>query len=294
LADSRLVRVDILLAGGHRQALELEADSPLLQGLLDALVARVAAAPGRAVVFQIPIEEGRSALTFTSDQLVGLTTMPPVLAGTEDVIVTPEALGLVLARYVRLLDVLGAAAKGRLLDEAIARAPDLVPSRVTTNVSGYRRSRLVNDPAELAADLLACVRDRLPELCGRLDVAPFPVGQIEAQLTVHNDGDFYRVHTDDGDEGTRTREISYVYYFHRQPKRFTGGELVLFDGRIENGRVVGTGPPIVVEPVDDSLVVFPSGCLHEVRPVQMLSADLGDGRFTINGWVRRASGDPAG
>lgn len=292
--DSRLVRVDVLLAGGHRQALELPADSPLLQGLLDALVARVAAAPARVVIFQIPIEEGRSALTFTSDQLVGLTTMPPVLAGTEDVIVTPEALGLVPARYVRLLDVLGPAAKGRLLDEAIARAPDLVPSRVTTNVSGYRRSRLVNDPGELAADLVARVRDRLPELCDRLDVVPFPVGQIEAQLTVHNDGDFYRAHTDNGDEGTRTREISYVYYFHRQPKRFTGGELVLFDGRIENGQVVATGPPIVIEPVDDSLVVFPSACLHEVRPVQMMSADQGDGRFTINGWVRRAPGDPAG
>jgi Rps23 Pro-64 3,4-dihydroxylase Tpa1-like proline 4-hydroxylase len=163
-----------------------------------------------------------------------------------------------------------------------------VSSRVTTDLPDYRRSRVQNRPGELAADLVARVRDRLPELCARLNVAPFPVGEIEAQLTVHTDGDYYHVHTDNGDEETRTREISYVYYFHRQPKRFTGGELVLFDTRIDTGQPVVAGPPIVVEPMDDSLVVFPSGCLHEVRPVQLLSADPGDGRFTINGWVHRS------
>ena len=292
--DSRLVRVDVLLVGGHRQVLEFPSDSPILRELLDALVARLAPGAGRGVLFQIPIEEGRAALTFTSDQLVALTTMPPVLAGTEDVVVKPEPLERVPARYVRLHDVLGAATKARLLDEAISRAPKLVPSRVTTNVSGYRRSRLVNHPGELAADLVARVRARLPELCARLDIAPFPVGTIEAQLTLHNDGDYYRVHTDNGDDGTRTREISYVYDFHRQPKRFTGGELVLYDAHVENGQIAPAGTPIVIEPADDSLVVFPSGCLHEVRPVQMMSADQEDGRFTINGWVRRASGDPAG
>jgi predicted 2-oxoglutarate/Fe(II)-dependent dioxygenase YbiX len=287
VADARRVDVQVLLAGGHRETLQLDADSPVLRGLLDALVARLAGAPGRVVLFQLPVEDGRAALSFTSEQLVALTTAPPVLAGTEDVIVTADTLALIPARYVRFTDVLGPAAKTRLLDEAIARAPDRVPSRVTTNVPDYRRSRVVHRPGEITAELVACVRDRFPELCATLKVAPFPIGEIEAQLTVHSDGDYFHVHTDNGDDQTRTRVISYVYYFHRQPKRFSGGELVLFDTRVENGHSIAVGPPVVIEPEDDSLVVFPSGCLHEVRPVQMLSADPEDGRFTINGWVRR-------
>jgi Rps23 Pro-64 3,4-dihydroxylase Tpa1-like proline 4-hydroxylase len=292
--DPGLVRIDLHLAGGHRQTLELPADSPILRGLVDAFVARVAGAHRRIVLFQIPLEEGRCALSFTSDQLVALSTAPPVLAGTEDVVVTPDKLGLVAARYTCLRDVLGAEAKTRLLDAAIASVPELAPSRVTTNIQGHRRSRVRSRAGDLAADLVARVRAKLPELCARLDVAPFPVGEIEAQLTVHQDGDYYRVHADNDDESTRTREISYVYYFHREPRRFTGGELVLFDTRIEHGQSFAAGPPLVVEPVDDSLVVFPSGCLHEVRPVQLLSTDPGDGRFTINGWVRRGEAALAG
>jgi Rps23 Pro-64 3,4-dihydroxylase Tpa1-like proline 4-hydroxylase len=287
VADARRVDVEILLAGGHRQSLQLDADSPILRGLLDALVGRLAGGRGRVVLFQLPVEDGRAALTFTSEQLVALTTEPAVLAGTEDVVVTAETLALVPARYVRFTNVLGSAAKTRLLDEAIARAPERVPSRVTTNIPDYRRSRVVNRAGDLAADLVDRVRDRFPELCADLKVPPFSISEIEAQLTVHSDGDYFQVHTDNGDDETRTRAISYVYYFHRQPKRFTGGELVLFDTRLENGQSIAVGPPVVIEPEDDSLIVFPSGCLHEVRPVQMLSDDPEDGRFTINGWVRR-------
>lgn len=295
MGEARLVRVDLLLSGGHRQTLELAEDSPLLRELLEALVARLAPGPPRIVLFQVPIEDGRTALTFASDQMVALVTTPPVLAASEDVVVTAEALaGRIPARYVRLDGVLGAAGHARLLEAAIARESELEPSRVTTNVAGYRRSRLVHKPGELAANLVALVRARLPELCARLDMRPFPVGEIEAQLTVHNEGDYYHVHSDNGDAGTCSREISYVYYFHRVPKQFAGGELALFDARVGGGgQPVVDGPPIMIEPESDSLVVFPSACLHEVRPVRMLGDDWRDGRFTINGWVRRADA-PAG
>jgi hypothetical protein len=287
MASARLVRVDVLLAGGHRQRLELASDSAVLQALLDAMAGRLV--PGaRRVLFQIPLNEGRSALTFASDQLIALTTEPPVLAGVEDTVVTPEQLSLVRARHVRYLDVLGAADRGRLLDEVLGRAADLVPSGVVGPIRDHRRSRVVDRPDALTAPLVRRVRELVPELCERLEVPPFAVGQIEAQITVHNDGDYYRVHTDNGTAETRTREISYVYYFHRQPKQFTGGELALFDaGQDGQGGTVPLGSPVVVEPADNSLVAFPSSCMHEVRPVEMPSHALEDGRFTVNGWVRR-------
>ena len=239
----RLVRVDLLLGGGHRQTLELPAGSPILRELLDAVVARLGRTGGPAALFQIPVDQGRGALTFTADQLVALATTPPVLAGTEDIVVraAPGRPQAVPARYVRLHGVLGPEKKARLLEAAIARAPELVPSRVTTNVSGYRRSRLVGRPGELAADVVARVRDLLPELCGRLDVPPFPVGVTEAQLTLHVDGDYFRLHTDNGDEGTNADDpavdtdlqvyiVADCITYADTPKRLS--ELVLYNGQV--------------------------------------------------------------
>jgi predicted 2-oxoglutarate/Fe(II)-dependent dioxygenase YbiX len=293
MTDARRIRVEMLLAGGHRETLELDAASPILHELLQALVARLAPAASPAVLFQIPREGGRSAFTFTSDQLVALSTEPPVLAGTDAVVVTAGALSMVRARYVRFDRVLGSPGKTRLLEDALSRAADLVPSRVIGDRPDHRRSRVLDKPGDLAASLVARVRQLVPELCERLEVDPFPLGRIEAQLTVHNDGDYFRPHTDNGTGETRTRELSYVYHFHREPKAFDGGELLLFDAELRDGYPVPVGSPVVVEAADDTLIVFPSSCLHEVRPVRMTSSALEDGRFTINGWVRRAGEDDA-
>src|SRR5262249_13628622 len=62
------------------------------------------------------------------------------------------------------------------------------------------------------------------------------------------------------------------------PKAFTGGDLVLF---------ASNGQPTVIEPVNDSMVLFSSRTKHEVKPVVCPSRRFEDGRFTINGWVRR-------
>ena len=120
MAEARLVQVDVSLAGGHRQRLHLESDSEILRALLEALAARLAPGPRRVVLFQIPLEDGRSALTFTSDQLVALTTTPPALVHAEDVVVTRGALTRIHARHVRFQDVLGASAKARLLEHLAA------------------------------------------------------------------------------------------------------------------------------------------------------------------------------
>lgn len=45
----------------------------------------------------------------------------------------------------------------------------------------------------------------------------------------------------------------------------------------------------VIEPENDTLIVFPSECLHEVKPVRTPSPFPIDARVTVNGWVREAS-----
>ena len=67
-------------------------------------------------------------------------------------------------------------------------------------------------------------------------------------------------------------------------------------GRISRVSAGGGGGPAGafsrIEPLCDSIVFFPSECLHEITPVAC-GAEFGDGRFTVNGWisgVRRCAG----
>lgn len=84
-----------------------------------------------------------------------------------------------------------------------------------------------------------------------------------------------------------TRVLTYVYYFHREPKSFTGGELVIYDSKSENGYLVAAKSHKVIQPTNNTIIFFPSQCMHEVLPVSCPSEYFADSRFTINGWLRR-------
>lgn len=127
----------------------------------------------------------------------------------------------------------------------------------------------------------------LPDVISKLEIPPFTISQIESQLTAHNDGNYYKLHNDNGSLETATRELSYVYYFYREPKPFSGGELRIYDSRIENNFYVAAKSSKTVEPRNNSIMFFLSRYLHEVLPVSCPSKAFADSRFTINGWVRR-------
>jgi Rps23 Pro-64 3,4-dihydroxylase Tpa1-like proline 4-hydroxylase len=76
-----------------------------------------------------------------------------------------------------------------------------------------------------------------------------------------------------------------VYYFHAQPKAFSGGVLRLHS--LASGKGDG-GEHVDVEPVNDTLVFFPSWYPHEVLPVTCDSSRFEDSRFAINFWVHRS------
>jgi SM-20-related protein len=76
--------------------------------------------------------------------------------------------------------------------------------------------------------------------------------------------------------------LSGVYYFHAEPKAFTGGALRLY-------AIGGQGERYVdIEPTHNSLLMFPSWAPHEVMPVRCPSRRFVDSRFAINCWVHRA------
>ena len=76
--STKEVLVEILLNGGFRYQIKVKSDNPLLRSLIAAFLARTQGKQD-SFLFQIPIEENKSSLCFTSDHLVGLITQPPIL-----------------------------------------------------------------------------------------------------------------------------------------------------------------------------------------------------------------------
>ena len=112
----------------------------------------------------------------------------------------------------------------------------------------------------------------------------FEISRVESQLTASNDGDYFRLHNDNTHANWPTREITYVYFFHWLPRPFTGGELLLYDSELPSGTAA---PRKRIDPECNTMVLFPSSCLHEILTVRCPSRRFADSRFTLNGWLHR-------
>ena len=126
----------------------------------------------------------------------------------------------------------------------------------------------------------------MPLAATAIGMPPFALEKAEIELIAHRNGSFFNQHIDTLTEGERDhvesdRMISMVYYLHGQPKRFSGGELVLYP--------LVAGEAKVIEPRDNRLIAFPSFTQHEVKPVVVPDGDpFQDARFAVNCWLHRA------
>ena len=93
------------------------------------------------------------------------------------------------------------------------------------------------------------------------------------------------MHTDNDASAVSSRAITAVYFFHREPLAFSGGELRIMDTVREPNQVRALGPSRIVHPLQNQIVFFPSGLLHEIQPVQVRPNDFCNSRFTVNGWL---------
>ncbi|NJK34070.1 MAG: hypothetical protein HC919_03470 [Oscillatoriales cyanobacterium SM2_2_1] len=171
---------------------------------------------------------------------------------------------------------------------AIAQEGRFMPTSTTsTDNAGYRQSLFISSFPEFSELMVQKITAVFPKICQSLEIEPFEVGTIESQLTAHNDQNYYKVHNDNGSADTASRELTYVYYFYREPKAFTGGELVIYDTKIKNNLYVAAESYKKVMPFNNSIVFFLSRYMHEVLPVSCPSQAFADSRFTINGWLRK-------
>ena len=214
----------------------------------------------------------------------------PIIQNVQNVqtVSTPVTMFLP-AHYVQLDNFLSPEEHKSALEVAINNEGSYVGSTTTTKVDNYRRSSVLY--ATLYPDLYELLKKRilkaLPAVLKELKHQSFLVSKVEMQLTAHNDECFYKIHNDSGSEQTATRELTYVYYFYREPKGFSNGELKLYDTELRDGAAYNSSVSQVIEPRNNSIVFFNSRCKHEVLPISCPSRQFADSRFTLNGWIRR-------
>jgi len=172
-----------------------------------------------------------------------------------------------------------------LLTRVLASEAAFQPSGTHDARTDYRHSLVLNPPADLVDPVVRRVRAVTPGVLPELRVRPISVGIVEAQVTASIDGSFFGVHTDADREKVPKRYLTYVYYFNRQPKAFSGGELRVYDDVLRNGKLARGETFQTIEPLHNRLVLFWARTMHEVMPVRMPSKHFADARFTVNGWV---------
>ena len=284
------VKVHILLNGGHNYTIWLNTNSPLLHSLLAVISGK--SQPGTNLSsqwFNIPLEDGNSALSFPQTSLIGILTEPPLVLQSLD-FKDIQGTNILTSPFIQIDNFLNEEEKSKAINYSLEKESIFVDSGPLYNTSyhpEHRRSWIIYDFPEVSEFFMRRLRKTIPFVLSKLGMELFPISSIESQLTAHNDNNYFRLHKDNGTPETATRELTYCYYFYREPKPFSGGELRIYDRKILNSSDTASDSFQTIEPRNNSIVFFPSNSYHEVLPVTCISHAFADSRFTINGWVRR-------
>ena len=201
--------------------------------------------------------------------------------------------------FVRMSDFLTPAQQG-LLFPLLARRERFRPARVgkaivdrATRTAFVADSRILRDVRSWFCPKL---RGVLPQVLALLRTEEISAQResyrIELDVTAHVAGGFYKAHRDNSEDFNLRRKLSFVYYFHRHPRRFAGGDLLLHDTDFDN-HLASPVQCTRIEPLHNSAVFFPSAAFHQIAPVECDTRDFADGRFTVNGWIRARGGNDA-
>ena len=213
--------------------------------------------------------------------------------------------------YTQFKELLDDATHRALLDWVSDRRGDFVEATVTKGKAGHgtrldpevRIALKLGDLGRLDPILSERLLAILPQAMAALGMHGVEPRSLELELTAYGDGAHFKPHLDIpigpdrkplGARKGEDRVISAVYYFHNRPKGFSGGRLRLFR--------FGSDPAehaeedsVAIEPVDNSLLVFPSWAQHQVERVSCPSGNFDDYRYAVNCWYcRPLDGGPTG
>ena len=170
-----------------------------------------------------------------------------------------------------------------LASESAFAATEVIGANGAGRVANYyRRSRVLYDLRPFQELFQARVMKFLPHVLYGLGHRAFDVRHFELQLTATNNGEFFRLHTDNGADPVEQRTITAVYFFHCEPMSFRGGELRILE--TDPGTHEARSGSRLIYPQQNQAVFFPSGLLHEILPVST-PGYFASSRFTLNGWL---------
>ncbi|NIA71363.1 hypothetical protein HBA54_22460 [Pelagibius litoralis] len=188
--------------------------------------------------------------------------------------------------YSYIDDVLLTTTVDKILAYAKRNEKAFRPSKVLDGIVTETRKSISHEPfkayGKIVIDLL---HQNFETICWSLDVAQFEISKIECQMTFHRDGEYFKIHKDNRGLVTRSRCLSYVYYFHDEPKRYSGGELYLYRDDPESNKLDKTSRLEMI-PKRNRIVFFRSNVYHEVAKVECPTTGLSGARGTIAGWIR--------
>lgn len=216
-----------------------------------------------------------------------------------------------LPPYVQLFGFLPEHAHRRLLDWALDHRERFRPATVIAGREGsgsevdpLKRVALVTRKLDgICEELENPLLDAFDSIAERSGYRGPRLTSLELEIAAHGDGAHFRDHVDIpigpkrvpiGNNPHEDRVLSAVLYFHRQPRRFSGGALRLYRFGVDvEAAGAEAANHVDLEPTDNSLVAFPSWVRHEVRPVRCPSNDFADYRFAVNCWYCRPLHDRA-
>jgi predicted 2-oxoglutarate/Fe(II)-dependent dioxygenase YbiX len=193
-----------------------------------------------------------------------------------------------------------------LLDWAIGAQAEFKPAKVFYGEGGTlkkldptRRNALKHNGAgPIEPVLRERLLGRLPEIMTAAGYRGPEPRSFEFELNAYGEGAHFVPHIDiplgqirkpAGAEKDEDRVISAVYYFHSEPKAFSGGALRLYPfGTEQDSAAPDAG--MAFEPSQNRLVVFPSWAMHRVEVVHCPSGHFADFRFGLNCWLCRKVG----
>ena len=297
------ISVKLLLAGGHQYNISLQPDDPLLAELMATIATHSQTEESSSSIFQIPLNSGNSSLCFSGKHLIGIVTEPALYFQLDSPDKEPESkpttsynalefgsnetIETIPSHVVQIEHFLTPSEHQALLAYVLEQQAAFMPTTTSTGDETYRQSSILHSFPKFSDLITKRIGAILPDVFRRLEIPSFSIAQIEAQLTAHNDGNYYKIHNDNGSPDTARRELTYVYYFYREPQPFLGGELRIYNSRIDNGFYIAADSYQLIQPRNNSIVFFLSRYLHEVLPVECSSRSFADSRFTVNGWIQK-------
>ncbi|WP_030067913.1 2OG-Fe(II) oxygenase [Streptomyces natalensis] len=186
----------------------------------------------------------------------------------------------------RMENFLGATHADALLSHAISRQADFTDGTVMDPLTGQLSHKDRNSlvlPAHSTA-FHQYLSDCLPQVIEMLGMDTTPSQAITA-LTAHGTDSYFGIHTDATKVPHPATAVSAIYYLHRRPRGFDGGQLRIYDTAVHDGRAGRADTCTVIEPDHDTIVFFPASAFHEVMVSRCPSGQFADHRFTLTSWI---------